>query len=246
MKENPDYTREQAEGTCGKIEKQTKKKDAPRTEAERAMAHFNIGEEEWEKLSDEEKQKYIDRLPPRGSGREDFKTSHVNKIVMETIKETLRGVVAKLDDLVEEEYQGNSSNTTLSERAKKFFNLSDDQWNELTEDEKKDYISKLPPEKVIEGSKEEDSAPAEPSWSITKDEFHELPLERKIAFLYLVDCSDCLDEWEIDGDTYAAVKKLKIETTPPKPVKKKEISLPETRTLLDEAENALKKRKSLL
>ena len=49
--------------TCGE--------DAPRSEAERAMAHFNLTKEEWEKLSDEEKQEYIDKLPPRGSGGED-------------------------------------------------------------------------------------------------------------------------------------------------------------------------------
>jgi hypothetical protein len=45
--------------------------DAKRTEAERAMSHFNITEEEWAKLSDEEKQKYIEKLPERGEGKED-------------------------------------------------------------------------------------------------------------------------------------------------------------------------------
>ena len=46
--------------TCGE--------DAPRSEAERAMSHFNISEEDWGKLSDEEKQAYINKLPERGSG----------------------------------------------------------------------------------------------------------------------------------------------------------------------------------
>jgi len=49
--------------TCGK--------DAPRSEAERAMSHFNLSEEEWNKLSDEEKQEYINKLPERGSGDSD-------------------------------------------------------------------------------------------------------------------------------------------------------------------------------
>lgn len=37
--------------------------DAEKTEAEKAMSHFNISPEDWAKLSDEEKQKYIDKLP---------------------------------------------------------------------------------------------------------------------------------------------------------------------------------------
>lgn len=97
MKENPDYTKEQAAATCVSIEKKSKaKKDmfrevlenmkneidmvlskfddieedagAPKTEAERAMTHFNISEEKWSNLSEEEKQEYISKLPPRGEG----------------------------------------------------------------------------------------------------------------------------------------------------------------------------------
>lgn len=45
--------------------------DAARTEAERAMSHFNISEEEWENLTPEEKQEYIDKLPEHGSGESD-------------------------------------------------------------------------------------------------------------------------------------------------------------------------------
>ena len=37
----------------------------PPTEAEQAMSHFNLTEEEWGKLSDEEKQEYIDKLPKK-------------------------------------------------------------------------------------------------------------------------------------------------------------------------------------
>ena len=46
-------------------------KDQPKTEAERAMSHFNISPEEWEKMTDAEKAAKIAELPPLGSGRED-------------------------------------------------------------------------------------------------------------------------------------------------------------------------------
>jgi len=38
-------------------------KDEAKTEAERAMSHFKITEEEWAKLSEEQKQEYIKKLP---------------------------------------------------------------------------------------------------------------------------------------------------------------------------------------
>jgi len=41
----------------------------PKTDEERAKNHFNISDDDWNKLSKEEKQKYIDKLPPRGTGR---------------------------------------------------------------------------------------------------------------------------------------------------------------------------------
>jgi len=41
-----------------------------RSDAERAKAHFNISDEDWNKLSDEEKQAYIDKLPERGSAEQ--------------------------------------------------------------------------------------------------------------------------------------------------------------------------------
>jgi len=47
------------------------KDQGPRSEEERAKAHFNISDEEWKKLSEKEKQAYIDKLPPRGSGDEE-------------------------------------------------------------------------------------------------------------------------------------------------------------------------------
>lgn len=53
------------------VEEEVKEDVGPRTEAERAKAHFNLSDEEWEALSEEEKQAYIDKLPERGSGGED-------------------------------------------------------------------------------------------------------------------------------------------------------------------------------
>jgi len=42
----------------------------PRSDAERAKAHFHISDDDWAALSDEEKQAYIDQLPPRGSAEQ--------------------------------------------------------------------------------------------------------------------------------------------------------------------------------
>lgn len=44
--------------------------EAARTDAERAMSHFNISAEDWAKLSPEQKADYIKKLPPRGSAQE--------------------------------------------------------------------------------------------------------------------------------------------------------------------------------
>jgi hypothetical protein len=41
--------------------------DTPRTEEERAMSHFNITKEAWNKLSPEQKENYKKKLPPRGT-----------------------------------------------------------------------------------------------------------------------------------------------------------------------------------
>jgi hypothetical protein len=57
-----------------------------RTDAERAKAHFNISDEEWNKLSDEEKQAYIDKLPPRGSA--EMREQEGEEPVPETPKES--------------------------------------------------------------------------------------------------------------------------------------------------------------
>lgn len=67
-----DIEKELSEGNEEKEEEnkeQIPRKGQPKTDEERAMTHFGISKEDWEKLSEEEKQEYIDKLPPRGSGR---------------------------------------------------------------------------------------------------------------------------------------------------------------------------------
>ena len=49
-------------------EKQERRAGRPKTDEERAMEHFGISPEEWEQLSEDEKRRYIERLPPRGEG----------------------------------------------------------------------------------------------------------------------------------------------------------------------------------
>lgn len=52
------------------------KEQKPRTDAERAKAHFEISDEEWQKLTDKQKQDYIKKLPPRGTATEQEEELH--------------------------------------------------------------------------------------------------------------------------------------------------------------------------
>ena len=140
---------------------------------------------------------------------------------VEELKSQVNDVLSALDNLVEEEYQGNATNETLSQRAKMFFSISDDEWLALSEEEKNGYIGKLPPAKPVEGATNKDT------WSITKDEFHELTKERQIAFLDFLECDDCVEDWEIDPD-------LREEETPEVVPEKKSTSS------VDEVERARK------
>jgi len=45
------------------------KMQEPKTDEERAKAHFNISDEDWEQLKDQEKRDYINKLPPVGTKR---------------------------------------------------------------------------------------------------------------------------------------------------------------------------------
>jgi len=64
----------------------------PKTEAERAMAHFNISEEKWSEMSAEEKAAKIKALPPRGEGlKRDGEESIIGKTMSD---EDLSGLLA--------------------------------------------------------------------------------------------------------------------------------------------------------
>lgn len=121
MKKNPSYTREQAEGTCGEIEKQTKEKD------------FISTEENNTNMS---------------NALEDIRAE------LQIILDKIPMLEQATDDLVEEEYQGNAENITESMRARAFFTIGDKEWDALSEEEKLDYISRLPPKKVRAGGEE--------------------------------------------------------------------------------------------
>lgn len=49
-----------------KKEEEMEKEGRPKTDAERAKAHFNISDEEWEELPPEKRREYIEKLPDRG------------------------------------------------------------------------------------------------------------------------------------------------------------------------------------
>lgn len=195
MKENPDYTKEQAAATCATIEKRSKaKKDAfktalenmkseievalaqfvdevkedagvPKTDPERAMAHFGISKEEWEKLSDEKKQEYIDKLPSRGEG------------------------------LKEDEAQVNSDMSLAA--VKEHFRLSDESWDKLLDTERA-YLVSLFRDKHPDVIMDEGAEPEEEE--STEDE----------------ECVECDDDYEelivphlaVDALTYAQKKAL--------------------------------------
>lgn len=138
---------------------------------------------------------YCGSIQAKVEGKEeDFKPTSDDKLIMKPTLDALKAifsdVLSKLDelefvedDLVEEEYQGNASSITLSERAKKFFNISDDDWLALTDEEKTGYIGKLPPVKPKEGETNKDEDDQEKSEEDASDEVEE-------------DCLDCDDEEE--------------------------------------------------
>lgn len=153
--------KEDPEAYCASIQQQAE--TAPRTDAERAKAHFNISDEEWAALSEEEKQAYIAKLPPRGAapatvGAEQiaagdatraksyFKISDADWEAL--TEEEKRAYIARLPS--KEEPPVTARTEQISEedsaRAKAYFNISDEEWEKLTEEEKKAYIAKLPPE----------------------------------------------------------------------------------------------------
>ena len=69
----------------------------PRSDADRAKAHFGISDEEWDKLSDEEKQAYIDKLPPRGSGGDSEEQAEPERDLAAEVD----AVNKRIDDLID-------------------------------------------------------------------------------------------------------------------------------------------------
>jgi len=63
---------DQATKKCVPLEEPAEKA-GPRTDEERAMAHFNISKEEWDKLPKEKQDEYIKKLPKRGAAEEKAK-----------------------------------------------------------------------------------------------------------------------------------------------------------------------------
>jgi hypothetical protein len=57
-----------------------------RTDAERAKAHFNISDEDWDKLSEEQKQEYIDKLPDRGSAGQTLTVDQIKAKIADLAK----------------------------------------------------------------------------------------------------------------------------------------------------------------
>jgi len=148
MKQNPKYTKKQAEGTCGKIEAKQKEKDFKSTDDDNLSMKATI-----------KKQRNIirdrnDVIKSLGAALRQ-QTNAIDILILDAETQLDATELVK-DDLVEEEYQGNLTNMTASERAKRFHNINDDEWLALTEAEKEDYIGKLPPEKKKEGETNKD------------------------------------------------------------------------------------------
>ena len=112
----PDETRQLItdEGLCPECSET----DEPRSEAERAMSHYKLSEEEWAELSDEEKQELIDKLPERGSGEEDeldlpyedgdaleFTLTPVEAIPDEKTEEKIKETKEKQDEVILDPYE---------------------------------------------------------------------------------------------------------------------------------------------
>uniref|UniRef100_A0A6M3JN40 Putative prohead protease n=1 Tax=viral metagenome TaxID=1070528 RepID=A0A6M3JN40_9ZZZZ len=66
LTEESEEIREETNLETSEESDESSKQGQPKSDAERAMAHFNISVEEWEKLSPDKRQEYIDKLPPRG------------------------------------------------------------------------------------------------------------------------------------------------------------------------------------
>jgi len=58
----------------------------PKTDAQRAMSHYNLSSEAWEKLTEEQKRKLIDELPPAGTRKRQGNTDVTKATKQETVQ----------------------------------------------------------------------------------------------------------------------------------------------------------------
>jgi cation transport regulator ChaB len=141
----------------------------PKTDEERAKIHFNISDEEWNKLTIEQKNDYIKKLPVRGSGLKESKKELVKK---EESKPVDKSVVPPLpstptstkepDKLIEPSKPDDKENrikelegavSRLQENVRNIEANKDKAIKEATEKTKKELIDKikkaLPSEEVV-------------------------------------------------------------------------------------------------
>jgi hypothetical protein len=112
----------------------------PRTDEERAKNHFNISDEDWDKLSKEEKQEYIDKLPPRGTGRDEEEKS----------SEKMQAEETKIEEVAEVKEEQSSIETQTETKT------------EETKTEEKSEVAETKSEEVkVEETKEEPVIEAE-------------------------------------------------------------------------------------
>jgi len=72
----------------------------PRTDEERAMRHFGLTEEEWNELTEDEKNELISQLPPRGAGLGAPKEEEGGEeMVVEYLEQLIKEMEEALDQL---------------------------------------------------------------------------------------------------------------------------------------------------
>lgn len=246
MKENPDYTRKQAAGTCAKIEKRSKEKHKKDAEVKLSMEKVK----DWrsllkvvlsqfdEELSDsiasdmtlEEIEAKITELKEEKAtlrekidaiyAKQSKKESPTNKLYEQLyeIEDELRAYTqAKVnkisaDNLVEEEYQGNVTYITLSERAQKYFSISKKEWDGLSEEEKDGYIGRLPPEKELAGGEEISEKDCTYEWDVVREKILGLSsVEPMILSKMFGDMTFEEDSVTILVETLTQLKELGVE-----------------------------------
>jgi hypothetical protein len=104
--------------------------------------------------------------------KEKHKKDAEAKLSMERVtelKSKVNEILESLDDLVEEEYQGNAELESEAERAMKFFNINEEVWTALSDEDKEDYISRLPPKKKRAGGEEMSAKDCVYEWKVVWD-----------------------------------------------------------------------------